>query len=104
MAAALRLHHMGFVVADIATAMPAFVHSMAAEWDGKIFDDPLQKANLYADTTVREIQNRLQARLTNWYVDTSGVPPLKRDPRGAPVLDRPAELSHVDLPSTLLDH
>jgi hypothetical protein len=53
---------------------------------------------------VREIQNRLQARLTNWYVDTSGVPPLKRDPRGAPVLDRPAELSHVDLPSTLLDH
>jgi methylmalonyl-CoA/ethylmalonyl-CoA epimerase len=53
MAPALRLHHMGFVVADIATAMPAFVHSMAAEWDGKIFDDPLQKAKV-AFLTTRE--------------------------------------------------
>ncbi len=51
MAAALRLHHMGFVVADIATAMPAFVHSMAAEWDGKIFEDPLQKAKVAFLTT-----------------------------------------------------
>ena len=46
MAASLRLHHMGFVVADIATAMPAFVRSMAAEWDGQIFEDPLQKAKV----------------------------------------------------------
>jgi methylmalonyl-CoA/ethylmalonyl-CoA epimerase len=51
MAAALRLHHMGFVVADIAAAMPAFVHSMAAEWDGKIFEDPLQKAKVAFLTT-----------------------------------------------------
>jgi methylmalonyl-CoA/ethylmalonyl-CoA epimerase len=53
MAAALRLHHMGFVVADIASAMPAFVQSMAAEWDGKIFEDPLQKAKV-AFLTMRE--------------------------------------------------
>jgi methylmalonyl-CoA/ethylmalonyl-CoA epimerase len=39
------------VVADIATAMPAFVHSMAAEWDGKIFEDPLQKAAVAFLTT-----------------------------------------------------
>ncbi len=51
MASSLRLHHMGFVVADIATAMPAFVHSMAAEWDGKIFEDPLQKAKVAFLTT-----------------------------------------------------
>ncbi len=51
MAATLRLHHMGFVVADIATAMPAFVRSMAAEWDGKIFEDPLQKAKVAFLTT-----------------------------------------------------
>ena len=51
MAAALRLHHMGFVVADIAAAMPSFVHSMAAEWDGKIFEDPLQKAKVAFLTT-----------------------------------------------------
>src|ERR1700689_2337295 len=49
--ASLRLHHMGFVVADIATAMPAFVHSMAAEWDGKLFEDPLQKAKVAFLTT-----------------------------------------------------
>ena len=47
----LRLHHMGFVVADIATAMPAFVRSMAAEWDGRIFEDPLQKAKVAFMTT-----------------------------------------------------
>jgi methylmalonyl-CoA/ethylmalonyl-CoA epimerase len=51
MASSPRLHHMGFVVADIATAMPAFVHSMAAEWDGKIFEDPLQKAKVAFLTT-----------------------------------------------------
>ncbi len=48
---ALRLHHMGFVVADIATAMPAFVRSMAAEWDGQIFEDPLQKVKVAFMTT-----------------------------------------------------
>ena len=51
MTAALRLHHMGFVVADITTAMPAFVRSMAAQWDGKIFEDPLQKARVAFLTT-----------------------------------------------------
>lgn len=51
MASTLRLHHMGFVVADIATAMPAFVQSMAAEWDGQIFEDPLQKAKVAFMTT-----------------------------------------------------
>ena len=51
MASSPRLHHMGFVVADIATAMPAFLHSMAAEWDGKIFEDPLQKAKVAFLTT-----------------------------------------------------
>jgi methylmalonyl-CoA/ethylmalonyl-CoA epimerase len=51
MASSLRLHHMGFVVADIATAMPAFVRSMAAEWDGQIFEDPLQKAKVAFMTT-----------------------------------------------------
>jgi methylmalonyl-CoA/ethylmalonyl-CoA epimerase len=48
---ALRLHHMGFVVADIATAMPNFVRSMAAEWDGRIIEDPLQKVKVAFLTT-----------------------------------------------------
>ena len=51
MESALRLHHMGFVVADIASAMPDFVRSMAAEWDGQVFEDPLQKAKVAFMTT-----------------------------------------------------
>jgi methylmalonyl-CoA/ethylmalonyl-CoA epimerase len=37
---------MGFVVADIAAAMPKFVRSMAAEWDGTIIEDPLQRVKV----------------------------------------------------------
>ncbi|MDP9112105.1 MAG: VOC family protein [Acidobacteriota bacterium] len=37
-----RLHHVGFVVADIEAGMPAFCHSMSATWDGRIFEDPQQ--------------------------------------------------------------
>jgi methylmalonyl-CoA/ethylmalonyl-CoA epimerase len=42
----LRLHHIGFVVASIEDAMPGFVRSMMAEWDGRSFEDPLQKAKV----------------------------------------------------------
>jgi methylmalonyl-CoA/ethylmalonyl-CoA epimerase len=42
----LRLHHIGFVVASIEDAMPGFVRSMMAKWDGQSFEDPLQKAKV----------------------------------------------------------
>ncbi len=42
----MRLHHLGFVVADIAAAMPGFVRSMGATWDGQIFADPHQKVKV----------------------------------------------------------
>ncbi len=41
-----RLHHVGFVVAEIRTAMPGFLHSMQAQWDERIFEDPLQKVKV----------------------------------------------------------
>jgi arylsulfatase A-like enzyme len=66
--------------------------------------DPRQENNLFGDLSVRSLQAELQVRLTNWYVDTTGVPPPQRDPRGAPVLDRPAALEHVMPPDLLLDH
>jgi hypothetical protein len=53
---------------------------------------------------MRGNQEALQVRLMNWYIDTSGVAPTKRDPRGAAVLDRPATLEHVAPIATLLDH
>jgi methylmalonyl-CoA/ethylmalonyl-CoA epimerase len=46
MASPLRLHHVGFVVANIEQAMPGFVRSLMAEWDGQIFHDPLQKVRV----------------------------------------------------------
>lgn len=41
-----RLHHVGFVVAEIKTAMPGFLHSMQGQWDERIFEDPLQKVKV----------------------------------------------------------
>ena len=66
--------------------------------------DPMQLHNLFDDSSSRGVQSELQARLTNWYIDTSGIPPTRRDPRGAPVLDRDPQLEHVPSPSSLLDH
>jgi len=66
--------------------------------------DPTLANNLWDERGVRELQQGLQARLLNWYIDTSGVPPRERDPRGAAVLDRPPQLSHVEPLSRLLDH
>ncbi|MGA7458966.1 MAG: VOC family protein [Candidatus Korobacteraceae bacterium] len=51
MAAPLRLHHVGFVVAGIERAMPGFVRSLAATWDGRVIHDPLQKVKVAFLTT-----------------------------------------------------
>ena len=45
-------HHVGFVVADISTAMDGFVRSFASVWDGRVFEDPYQKVKV-AFLTVR---------------------------------------------------
>lgn len=47
----LRLHHVGFVVANIESSMPAFVRSLSAQWDGRIFEDPHQKVKVAFLTT-----------------------------------------------------
>ena len=47
----MRLHHVGFVVADIKAAMPGFIRSMAATWDSEIFADPNQKVKVAFLTT-----------------------------------------------------
>jgi methylmalonyl-CoA/ethylmalonyl-CoA epimerase len=46
MALPLRLHHVGYVVDNIETAMTGFLRSLAAEWDGQVFHDPLQKVKV----------------------------------------------------------
>ncbi len=42
----LALHHVGFVVPDIVAGMTGFVNSLAAEWDGQIYEDPYQKVKV----------------------------------------------------------
>jgi len=45
-AAGPSLHHAGYVVGDIAAAIPGFVRCMGAAWDGSIFEDTLQKVKV----------------------------------------------------------
>jgi methylmalonyl-CoA/ethylmalonyl-CoA epimerase len=47
-----RLHHIGFVVAEIHTGMTSFVRSLGAAWDGQVFEDPHQRVKV-AFLTVR---------------------------------------------------
>lgn len=47
----MKLHHYGFVVADIREGMRGFCASLGAEWDGRIFEDPLQKVKVAFLTT-----------------------------------------------------
>jgi methylmalonyl-CoA/ethylmalonyl-CoA epimerase len=42
----MKLDHIGFVVADIDLALNGFAASFGAQWDGRIFDDPLQKVRV----------------------------------------------------------
>jgi methylmalonyl-CoA/ethylmalonyl-CoA epimerase len=41
-----RLHHVGFVVADIESAIAGFKRSTLADWDGRIWDDPDQRVRV----------------------------------------------------------
>ncbi len=43
---ARKLHHFGFVVADIEAGMAGFVRSLAGEWDGRIYEDSIQKVRV----------------------------------------------------------
>jgi methylmalonyl-CoA/ethylmalonyl-CoA epimerase len=45
-ASPLRLHHVGYVVSSVEAAMPGFVRSLVATWDGRVIEDPLQKVRV----------------------------------------------------------
>src|SRR6185437_8649704 len=46
--------------------------------------DPLELTNLIDDSAHHRVRDDLQSRLVNWYIDTTGVPPMDKDPRNAP--------------------
>jgi methylmalonyl-CoA/ethylmalonyl-CoA epimerase len=41
-----KLHHIGYVVKSISLTATGFAQSVFAEWDGMIFDDPLQRVRV----------------------------------------------------------
>ena len=41
-----RLHHVGFVVANIEAAVPGMSRALLAQWDSEIFTDPLQRVRV----------------------------------------------------------
>jgi len=50
------------------------------------------------------VLGQLQARLMNWYINTSGVPVADRDPRGSPTYVPPVRFEHAPDMRQLLDH
>lgn len=42
----LRLHHWGFVVADLRASAAGFVNSLGAVWDGAVYEDPHQRVTV----------------------------------------------------------
>jgi len=58
----LRLHHVGYVVADIAEIVTSFVKSVNGFWSGVIFHDPIQKVKVtFIDTPGTTVQIELVA-------------------------------------------
>ena len=43
---AMRLHHVGYVISDIESSARGFIHSLGMSWDGRIYEDPRQRAKV----------------------------------------------------------
>lgn len=51
--------------------------------------DPANARNLIDEPALASTRTALQARLADWYITTSGVPPTDKDPRGLPPARKP---------------
>lgn len=47
-------------------------------------DDPIERHNRFGDASVAEVQRRAEQCLMHWYVNTTGIAPMNRDPRNPP--------------------
>lgn len=54
MSSAFRLHHVGFVVADIAACVEGFALALQASWSGEVIVDPLQRVKVVFLTVSQE--------------------------------------------------
>ena len=67
-------------------------------------DDPQERNNLYADRSAAAVQEELQAKLLNHYIETTGIAPFDKDSRNCPPYypNRPDPIP-VDWHRTILD-
>lgn len=47
-------------------------------------DDPQERRNRFGEVSLTAIQHAAEQRLLHWYVNTTGIAPMDRDPRGFP--------------------
>ena len=60
----MHLHHVGFVVPEIASAVTRFAASVGATWDGAIIHDPIQKVKVtFLATSASDAQMNWSNRL-----------------------------------------
>lgn len=82
-------------------------HKLIARPNGQseLYDcarDPGLRHNLFGESSVASVQAALQARLLNWYINTSGIAPMDKDGRDPPPY-YPTP-SFVENERALLDH
>ena len=49
-------------------------------------DDPQERHNRFGDELLATVQHDAEQRLLHWYVNTTGIAPMDRDPRGFPAI------------------
>ena len=47
-------------------------------------NDPMERKNLYGDPALKEIQDTLERRLLDWFIQTSDATPFDENSRGMP--------------------
>ncbi|QOY92312.1 VOC family protein [Paludibaculum fermentans] len=86
-----RLHHVGYIVDDVAQALPHWVASLEARWVSEIFHDPLQKVSV---VFLQPAEDGVQVEL---------VAPAGPDSPVAPFLAKGGGLHHLCYEVDLLE-
>ncbi|MBS1814732.1 MAG: sulfatase-like hydrolase/transferase [Acidobacteria bacterium] len=71
--------------AMVRTRTHKFISRPQDQWE--LYDsiaDPLETRNLFGESSVSAVQAELQTRLLVHYVNTTGIAPMSKDPRGLP--------------------
>lgn len=65
--------------------------------------DPQELHNRYGESSVAALQTRLQEKLMNWYLNTTGIAPMDKDQRGFPPFNETPEFAVDKAVKTIVD-